>query len=244
MFRKLLLSLAILALGAPALRAAPLFDVMVLIDGSGSVSVPDYETQMTAVQQFLDGFAIGNSANRFGLVQFGNSASLVSGLSGDAAQLSNARSSVVQDLGQTNHAAAFGTAANEFALNGRTGVQQVVVMLTDGNPNVPTPGNPLAAAIAAADDLKTDGALVFAVGIGNFIDPSTLELYASAPSADYAFSIADFSGLGGALADVGGSLNSISGPEASVPAPASLAIAGFGLAALAFARRRARQQAA
>ena len=243
MFRKLLVPLLVLAMGAPAVRAAPLFDVMVLIDGSGSVSAPDYETQRTAVQQFLDGFAIGNSANRFGLVQFGNSASLVSGLSGDATQLSNALSSMVQDLGQTNHAAAFGAAASEFALNGRTGVQQVVVMLTDGNPNEPTSGNPLADAIAAADALKTDGALVYAIGIGNFVSPATLELYASAPSGDYTFSVADFSGLGGALADVAGSLNSIADPEVAVPAPATLAIAGFGLAALAFARRRARPQA-
>ena len=244
MFRKLLVPLLVLAMGAPAVRAAPLFDVMVLFDGSGSIGAPDFETQRTAIQQFLDGFAIGNSANRFGLVQFGNSASVVSGLSGDAAQLSNALSSVVQDLGQTNHAAAFGEAANQFALNGRTGVQQVVVLLTDGTPNEPLGGSPLVSAIAAADALKTDGALVFAVDIGNLVGPATLGLYSSAPSGDYVFSVADFSALGGALADVAGTLNSIADPEVAVPAPATLAIAGFGLAALVIARRRARRQAA
>lgn len=244
MFRKLLVPLLVLAMGAPAVRAAPLFDVMVLFDGSGSIGAPDFETQRTAIQQFLDGFAIGPAANRFGLVQFGSSANLVNALSGDAAQLSNALSGAVQDLGQTNHAAAFGEAASQFALNGRTGVQQVVVLLTDGTPNLPAPGSPLAAAIAAAQDLLSDGALIYSVGVGNLIDPFTLEAYSSAPSVEYVFSAADFSGIAGALADIAGSLNSIADPEVAVPAPATPVLMGFGLAALAFARRRMRRRKA
>lgn len=239
MFRKLFLPLALLLLAAPAARAAPMYDVMVLVDGSGSVSAPDFVTQVQSVQHLFDGFAIGPADNRFGIVQFGTAVSMSAGLSGNSAHLSNALANMSQAFGQTNHADAFTLAATEFAANARALAQQVVILLTDGIANVHAGGgSPLAAAIDAANDLKSAGALVFAVGFGPLVSFGDMADYASAPAGDYAYNVASFAEGNGVMAAITAQLNPVQDPEIAVPAPATLALAGFGLVALALSRRR------
>jgi hypothetical protein len=235
MLRKLILPLVVFALAAPGVRAAPLFDIMVLFDGSGSISNSDYEDQRSLGQYLFNSLTVSPTDNQFGIVQFSTGVTLESGLNGNAASLTNALNNMNQSFGQTNHADAFTTAHNELTVNGRAGAQQVVILLTDGNANEPG-GNPLLDAFNAAEALKNDGALVFGMGFGNNVDIANIEFYTSAPSDDHAFHVQDFSDGVGAIDSIVAELNSLPSPP-EIPAPGAVII--FGIAALSLMRQRA-----
>jgi uncharacterized protein YegL len=142
--------LFILLLTTGGLHAAPMFNIMVLFDGSGSINPSDYEDQRGAEQHLLNSLTISPTDNQLGIVQFGTNVILESGLSGNGANLATALSKMFQSGGQTNHADAFTTAHDELTLNARSGGgQSVVILLTDGTPNEPSGSNPVIAALGA-----------------------------------------------------------------------------------------------
>lgn len=245
MFRRLLLPLLFLTLAAPGVRAAPLLDIMLLLDSSGSISDPDYANQQDWGQQVIDKFAPTGAGTHMGLITYATSVFLRSGLTGDAVAVGNALSGANQQLGQTNHGGAFEAAANEFDTNGRAGVQQVVIFLSDGRANEPLgqPQDPVSYAIDQATALKADGALIFGIGIGSAIGLDDLANYVSAPTDASGFLLDDFSdqaGFTSALNSIFADVEGFMGPPpvAEVSAPASLAFLGLGMAALAVTRRR------
>lgn len=237
MLRKFFATLVILLFAAPGLRAAPLFDIMVLFDGSGSITNSDYEDQRSLGQYLFNSLTISPTDNQFGIVQFSTGVTLESGLNSSAASLTTALNNMNQSLGQTNHASAFTTAHNELTLNGRGGnVQQVVILMTDGVANEPA-GNPILDAINAANALKNDGALVFALGFGNGVQLSDLQDYISSPIGNHAFGFNDFSDGFAGIDAIVAELNSLETPPA-VSEPGPLAVMVFGLGTLVMIRRR------
>jgi len=237
MLRKFLTPLIILLLTTGGLRAAPMFDIMVLFDGSGSITPSDYEDQRSAGQHLLNSLTISPTDNQFGIVQFGTNVILESGLSGNGANLATALSNMFQLGGQTNHADAFTTAHNELTLNARSGVQSVVILLTDGTPNEPSGGNPVIDAINAANALKNDGVLIYGIGVGGQVDVSDIEFYTSGPTANTAFHVDNFSDATTAINSIVSDLNAMSPPPA-VSEPGPLAVMVFGLGTLVMIRRR------
>ena len=226
---------------ATTVRAAPLLDIMVLVDGSGSVSNSDYETQRAAVQNLFDSFTIGAADTKFGLVQFSTGATLLSGLSDNPAALQNTLASMTQDFGQTNHGDAFQLANTELSNNGRAGARQAVIILTDGVANEPFGGgvNPLVHALNAANALEANTIEIFGVGIGADIALGDIETYVGS-TGDYAFHVSDHDNLQAALDIIIADLQATDAepPETQVSAPAPLALFGLGLGALALYRRR------
>ncbi|CAN0452661.1 unnamed protein product, partial [Ectocarpus fasciculatus] len=187
---------------APGVRAAPLLDVMFVLDGSGSMGSSEFISQSLATQTYIDFLQTGvpgidrdpgppvapdllGADLNAGVVQFSTSAHLIQPLTGVLTAVDVALNNMVQLLGQTNHADAFTLAAAELAANGRAGAQQAIVLITDGTANEPNSGNPLIDAINAANDAKDDGILIFAIGVGNSISLFDLELYASGPTEDF-----------------------------------------------------------
>lgn len=240
-FRRLLTLIALmipLSLVSTA-QASPLLDVVVLMDASSSLGPVDYLDQKNLVAQFYNSFTVGANANRFGLVQFGTSVQVVSGLSGDSLALQNDLNAAVQLEGNTNHGGALAMANTLLSTQGRGGdVQQVVVLLTDGNPNVSSGGhpNPAIDALLQADQLKNQGALVFTVGIGFGVDPGLLGAYASGPTASTV--VSDFSGGSIAIDAVVDELNALPDPIAvTVDAPTPLGLMLLGLGILGWQRR-------
>jgi hypothetical protein len=61
--RKFLTPLIILLPTTGELRAAPMFDIMVLFDGSGSINPSDYEDQRSTEQHLLNNLTSGPTAN-------------------------------------------------------------------------------------------------------------------------------------------------------------------------------------
>ena len=267
MFRRVLVPFLFLALSVPAVlapsaaRATQMLDVMFLLDGSGSISAGDFTLQSEAAKNISAILAAGvpgggsvpdpGNPGSFlpvdllpadlavGVVQFGTAVQIELGLTGDLAVLNNTLDNLVQQGGQTNHAGAFAAGAAQLAANGRAGATQVMILLTDGTANVPG-GNPIADAIAQADLAKSNGVLIYAIGIGNLIGQGTLDDYASNPTAGYSALFGDYAaaqsvGEGIALQFL---VADALPPTAGIPAPAPLALLGAGLAGFALMRRR------
>ncbi len=218
----------------PSLKAAPMLDIVVLMDSSGSLTDPDYLEQKAVVAHLFDSFTIGASDTQFSLIQFATLVQTEIGLSGSGTALNNALSNSFQLYGQTNHGGAFAAAAGELASNGRGGsVQEVVILMTDGQANEPTGGpGPINFAIAEALSLKSSGALLFSVGFGTSIDMSTLELYASNPTSDFTYLVDEFTDGIAVMDDIAAYLNGLPGPTATVYEPASVPMLLIGLLVL------------
>ena len=245
----LLLSVSIFT--ATGARAAPMLDVIFVLDGSGSLSAVDYQTQIDATKGYITTLQTGVSGIdrdpgppvapdllgadlNVGLVQFSTGAVLDLGLTGNLAAANSALDAMSQQLGQTNHAAAFALAASELAANGRAGVQQAIVLVTDGAANVPG-GNPFTAALFAANAAKNDGVLIFAIGVGNDVDLFDLADYASGPG--FVAGIDDYDALETVASQIAEALLTEE-TAVSVDSPVPLALLGLGIAVMACLRRR------
>ena len=256
MFRKLSAPLfavlpSISVFSAPPVRAAPLLDVMFVLDSSGSISAGDFLTQIEAAKGYVSILFTGvpgasgpppspglQAADlQAGIVQFSTNATLDLGLTGDLAAVNTALDNLFQQFGQTNHAAAFAAAAAELAANGRAGAQQAIVLVTDGEANEPVSSNPLVAAIDAANAAKNDGILIFAIGIGGSSLLDSLDFYASVPTAGFTALVNDFDALAALDTDIAEALLT-EATVTAVDAPAPLAMLALGIAGLAFLRRR------
>ncbi|MFT5485471.1 MAG: hypothetical protein ACI9JL_003665 [Paracoccaceae bacterium] len=241
---------------APGVRAAPLLDVMFVLDGSGSVSSSNFHTQITATQGYISTLQNGvpgilrdpgppvapdllGADLNVGIVQFSASANLELGLTGNLATVNTALDNMNQLNSHTNHADAFTQAAAELAANGRAGAQQAIVLITDGIANEPNAGpiHPFLAAINAAQTAKDDGILIFAIGVGNDIQLFDLENYASNPTADFTAHVDNHNALATLNDDLAEALLTEE-TAVSVDAPAPLALLGLGIAGLALMRRR------
>ncbi len=228
-----------LLLATSVARAAPILDVIVLMDGSGSIDAAEYELQKDAVAHLFDSFTISPTETRFGLITYSTDVVSRSGLSGSALALDSALGSASQSYGQTNHGGALAAAATELDANARGGeVQKVVILLTDGEANRPDGGplDPLTYAVLEANNLKNNEALIFTLGFGSLVDGDDLSDLSSGP--DYNYLVDDFDGGIGAIDDIVAQLNSLSGPAPSVDSPPAMYLLSLGLLGLAMRRRR------
>ena len=96
--------------------------------------------------------------------------------------------------------------------------------------------NPVIDAISAANDVKNDGILIFAIGIGDNIDQDDIADYASDPTDDFTARVFSHNTLETATSNLAEDL--LTEATVSVDAPAPLALFGIGFAGLACLRRR------
>ena len=108
------------------------------------------------------------------------------------------------------------------------------MLVTDGEANQPG-GNPLIAAISAADAAKNDGILIFTIGVGNDVDLFHLAAYSSGP--DFVAGIDDYDALEIVTPQIAETLL-IEETAVSVNGPAPLALLGLGIAVMACLQRR------
>lgn len=162
-----------------------LTDVVYIIDTSGSLNQTDLEYSLDFLYDVTNFLTIGSSEIKISIVTFSN-VSIVqhdfNSLSDKAAVLAaleNLKS--ITTAGGTKTYEALNDANNLFtsASSGRrTGVNQTVVVLTDGK------SDHLLSTRAAADTLHFQGIEVFAVGVGSEVVDDKTELYAIASDPD------------------------------------------------------------
>jgi Ca-activated chloride channel family protein len=151
-------------------------DVMLVIDRSGSMGgTPLSEAQSAAIDLIN---ALGGGAE-VGVTSFADGASVNQGMTANK----SAAVSAVQGLssgGGTNHEAGIQEAQDELANNSRSDVEDIMVILTDGNTT--EGGDP----VDDATDAKNAGTEIYSVGFGT-VDTATINALSSDPDSQYAY---------------------------------------------------------
>lgn len=180
-------------------------DVVILIDGSSSITSADFGTQLDAVQDLVDTLSVSADGDHVALVQFATTVGLELELSDDASAVGSALANMSQRTGQTNWGDAIKAAEDELDANGRVDVPDVVLLVTDGPPNQPVGfDHPVDVAIDFANDLKNTGAVLYGVGVGTAVDAEDLEDVVSTPTDDFIVTVADHGDLSDSWPEISG----------------------------------------
>lgn len=195
-------------IGAPARPAkaqtppTPL-DLMLVLDGSGSIAPSDFELARRFARTVVNS-CLFVPGSRAGVVEYSTTARLVQGLSGDRGEVDLSLRALIQSGGATATGSAINLAQSHLTSNQRQGAKNVIIVLTDGESN--TGPDPIATANAA----RAAGSKLFAIGVGRLINRAELEGIADQPSASHVFEVTDFASLQAALAPVIGAVCGVS----------------------------------
>lgn len=210
------------------------FDIMILMDHSGSVDGAEWAQEQNFVLQFVNSRLIGPSADLAGIGKFATDADLELALSGNKTMILNAVNAAAREGGQTCISCALDLAADEFAAHGRPGADKITLLLTDGLNNVRD--EDLATAIAELQAIST----VVAVGIGgSFLTPQLDAIASDIDGLQTVYSVPTFAQLAGVVDGLTSSLGARARTTA-VPEPSTLLgfLPGLLLVLLFLTRRR------
>lgn len=147
---------------------------------------------MAFVQDLVDDFDVSPFSTRVAALTFGTEPQKQFHLDtfDRASDVKDAIGLIKQSRGSTNTADALRrTRTHFFGKHTREGVVQIAIVITDGSSN-----DPKATAHQAAL-AREEGIHIFAVGVGQDVDPDELEAIASRPQDQYVFNVEDFMGL-------------------------------------------------
>ena len=172
---------------------------MFLIDASGSVKRTNFEKQMDFVKDFVRSLTIGPNADLVGVTAFSTLPRNPVWMNSHTEK--NNLLAAIDNIpypggsSHTEHALKFARLqAFTTKYGDRADVPNVLILLTDGQSTVPTE------TVKEAELVHKAGITVYAVGIGNTIDMSELQMIASSP--DKVLSVANFDALQNILADL------------------------------------------
>jgi Mg-chelatase subunit ChlD len=144
-------------------------DIVLILDRSNSMAGDKLNAAVVAASRFVQGLDL--TRHRVGLVSFSDVVSLDEGLTADEVALLNTLARTRAD-GRTDIAGALERALLHLGEEGRPEAQQVMLLLTDGNPS--RPGQPYVDAVRMGARGRARGALTFAIGLGEDVDDSLL----------------------------------------------------------------------
>ncbi|KAM6450855.1 collagen alpha-4(VI) chain-like [Liasis olivaceus] len=161
-------------------------DVYFLIDGSGSIYPDDFHDMKVFMNELISMFQVGPDQVRFGVVQYAsvpNKEFLIDQYN-TVAQLKKAIKAIQQSGGGTRTGDALRYMQNLFKTSARDKVPQFLIVVTDGESQDQV--------TKAAEELRSAGIVVYAIGIKNAIKR---ELEDIAGTKDRMFFVNDFDSL-------------------------------------------------
>jgi hypothetical protein len=199
--------------GRTTLQCNEMLDLIILLDGSGSLGETGWQKSKSMVQKFIDSMKGGETGINAGLILFSGPADWsdfesctgsnpnespdpavcgvewVKHMSGDIADLETAAQALEWPRRTTLTSLALAEAANELR-NGRQDAPSVVIVITDGKPLSPLNTG------KAADELKKMARLIW-VPVGQGVKDSIEDMrkWASQPADNNVLEIDSFSSL-------------------------------------------------
>lgn len=169
-------------------------EVYFVLDSSSSIWRVHFERDvLDFVRDMIDVLDIGSDLTRVGVITYSDVPTTVFGLSTyvhkDELMKAINKDNIRYNPGLTYTAEALQTARTNLLSEGRPGVRQIVILLTDGQSRDP------AATQQVAQAARRDGVTLFAVGVGDGVDQQELHAVASRPSEDFVLTVDDFAGL-------------------------------------------------
>merc|ERR1719313_1915681 len=149
-------------------------DLMILMDGSGSVGSKGFAKEKEFAEAFIDRFEMEPKKTEMGLISFSYYITIGSQITDNKEELLQVVANTEWEAYNTNTAAALGTALEVLAASGRETAQSVVVVITDGMPNDSE------ATAMMAEKVKEKARLIF-VAVGKNLDMDALYTWASFP---------------------------------------------------------------
>jgi hypothetical protein len=162
------------------------FDMFLVFDESGSIKNAAFQDEKDFAVSIAQSYTFGSTSGvGMGLVMFDDDARLITSLSYNQQSFINAVNGVTQGKGNTCIGCGINLAQQYLSYPyDRSGVSNIIIVLTDGENNV---GNYQTAANAA----KNAGSLILVIGVGSDVNSAQLEYIASDPS--YVFYATSFS---------------------------------------------------
>jgi len=149
-------------------------DMMLLMDGSGSVGNKGFGKEKKFAEEFINRFEVSSEQTEVGIISFSWLITIGTQITDSTEDLMSVVDSTEWEGASTNTAAALGTALEVLAASGRESAQSVVVVVTDGMPNDAEATGMMAAKV------KEKARLIF-VTVGKNLDMDALYQWASFP---------------------------------------------------------------
>jgi len=174
----------------PDLTCEEKMDLVVLVDGSGSVEweAGGFQAEKTFTKHLFDLLAFGDDGAKAGVVLFSWEAELIADMSTDRDALKAAVEAMNWPGWNTDTAAGLSMAGNVLTSGGRPDVSKertLAFLITDGNPN------DMMATNAAAETFKERGRLIV-VPVGGYIDYDSVMGWASYPAEENVMAVDNF----------------------------------------------------
>jgi len=175
------------------------FDLTILVDGSGSVSGQNYDISLTFVEDLLQPFNIGPDTGRVTLAQFSSDTKIYTTFSDDEAnllsQIDTMGNEQFRQLTHTNEA--LKAMSDSIISHGRSGVPQFLIVITDGESTngLDYYDSQTGTTYNTAEKFHSDGVTVFGIGVGYGISQAELQLIATDPDDKYLYELSDFEAL-------------------------------------------------
>ena len=188
--------LEVTGISLPGLGCNDELDLMLVLDRSGSIDAGELTTLKNAANAFVTALAPTAPGVHVGQTSFASNGSLDLHLTDDETAAHTAINALAS-TGLTNLFEGISLAMDELDnlhAHERPTVKDVMIIITDGNPNQPdSVPNAEAVAKAEADAARAAGIEIFVVGIGGDVDATYLQTIADDNS--HYFAAADFDDL-------------------------------------------------
>ena len=163
-------------------------DFMLVIDSSSSIGNNNFNILKQFLNDLVERYEVGVNSAHFGAVRYSTSAAVVVTLGSIKSlnALQTALSSISYISGSTNTAEAIQLAKQQFIINGRPEIPQVMIILTDGE------SDDSEATRTAASQSRQSGVEIFVVGIGNNVNDDELKDIATDTTGTHVYRVTEF----------------------------------------------------